>query len=126
MIEAARHFDGYVALAERVDDPGIWMEALFLVGVTQCYRGEFVEAMLEQYLAPADGPTVTATATIATSSPEPAQVKPVSGAKKRARVSRPIVRAPDAIAVAQFESRWVQRTERRRGWRLFGRFARAE
>ena len=81
---------------------------------------------LEQYLAPADGPTVTATVTMYKASPEPAQVKPVSSAKKRAHVSRPTVRAPDAIAVAQFESRWLQRTERRRGWRLFGRFARAE
>jgi class 3 adenylate cyclase/tetratricopeptide (TPR) repeat protein len=34
-----------MALAERFDDPGIWMEALFLVGVTQFYRGDFVEAL---------------------------------------------------------------------------------
>jgi tetratricopeptide (TPR) repeat protein len=37
-----------MALAERFDDPGIWMEALFLLGVTQFYRGEFVDA-LSQY-----------------------------------------------------------------------------
>jgi class 3 adenylate cyclase/predicted ATPase len=37
-----------MALAERFDDPGIWMEALFLLGVTQFYRGEFLEA-LSQY-----------------------------------------------------------------------------
>ena len=37
-----------MALAERFDDPGIWMEALFLLGVTLFYRGEFVKA-LSQY-----------------------------------------------------------------------------
>ena len=37
-----------IALAERFDDPGIWMEALFLLGVTLFYRGDFVGA-LSQY-----------------------------------------------------------------------------
>ena len=37
-----------IALAERFDDPGIWMEALFLLGVTLFYRGEYVGA-LSQY-----------------------------------------------------------------------------
>jgi class 3 adenylate cyclase/predicted ATPase len=37
-----------MALAERFDDPGIWMEALFLLGVTLFYRGDFVGA-LSQY-----------------------------------------------------------------------------
>ena len=37
-----------LALAERFDDPGIWMEALFLLGVTLFYRGDFVGA-LSQY-----------------------------------------------------------------------------
>ena len=34
-----------MALAERFDDPGIWMEALFLLGVTLFYRGDFVGAV---------------------------------------------------------------------------------
>ena len=33
-----------MALAERFDDPGIWMEALFLLGVTLFYRGDFAGA----------------------------------------------------------------------------------
>ena len=37
-----------MTLAERFDDPGIWMEALFLVGVTLFYQGDFVGA-LSQY-----------------------------------------------------------------------------
>ena len=37
-----------MAFAERADDPGMWMEALFLLGVTLYYRGEFVAAR-EQY-----------------------------------------------------------------------------
>lgn len=36
-----------IVLAERFDDPGIWMEALFLVGVTQFYRGDFVDALAQ-------------------------------------------------------------------------------
>jgi class 3 adenylate cyclase/tetratricopeptide (TPR) repeat protein len=31
-------------LAERLDDPGVWMEALFMPGVTHYYRGEFAKA----------------------------------------------------------------------------------
>ena len=31
-------------LAERLDDPGVWMEALFLMGVTLFYRGDFAGA----------------------------------------------------------------------------------
>ena len=34
--------------AERLDDPGVWMEALFLMGVTLFYRGDFVGAR-QQY-----------------------------------------------------------------------------
>jgi tetratricopeptide (TPR) repeat protein len=37
-----------IGLAERFDDPGIWMEALFLLGVTLFYRGDFIGA-LSQY-----------------------------------------------------------------------------
>ncbi len=37
-----------IGLAERHDDPGIWMEALFLLGVTLYYRGDFTGAR-EQY-----------------------------------------------------------------------------
>ena len=36
-----------MALAERFDDPGIWMEALFLLGVTLFYRGDFVGAIAQ-------------------------------------------------------------------------------
>ena len=34
-----------IGLAERYDDPGIWMEALFLLGATLFYRGDFVGAI---------------------------------------------------------------------------------
>jgi predicted ATPase len=34
-------------LAERFDDPGIWMEAIFLLGVTLYYRGDFVQAVAQ-------------------------------------------------------------------------------
>ncbi len=37
-----------MSLAEQLDDPGVWMEALFLLGVTLFYRGDFVGAR-EQY-----------------------------------------------------------------------------
>ena len=37
-----------MAIAERSNDPGIWMEALFLLGVTLFYRGDF-EGALAQY-----------------------------------------------------------------------------
>ena len=33
-----------MALAERLDDPGMWMEALFMPGATMFYRGHFAEA----------------------------------------------------------------------------------
>ena len=36
-----------IDLAERFDDPGIWMEALFLLGVTLFYRGDFVGAVAQ-------------------------------------------------------------------------------
>jgi serine/threonine protein kinase/predicted ATPase len=33
-----------MALAERLDDPGMWMEALFMPGATMFYRGQFADA----------------------------------------------------------------------------------
>ena len=36
-----------IDLAKRFDDPGIWMEALFLLGVTLFYRGDFVGAVAQ-------------------------------------------------------------------------------
>jgi tetratricopeptide (TPR) repeat protein len=36
-----------LGLAERFEDPGIWMEALFLLGVTLFYRGDFVGAVAQ-------------------------------------------------------------------------------
>ena len=36
-----------IGLAERFEDPGIWMEALFLLGVTLFYRGDFVGALAQ-------------------------------------------------------------------------------
>jgi predicted ATPase len=33
-----------LAMAEKLDDPGIWMEALFLMGVVLFYRGDFARA----------------------------------------------------------------------------------
>ena len=33
--------------AERLDDPGVWMEALFLMGVTLYYRGDFLGALAQ-------------------------------------------------------------------------------
>ena len=36
-----------IDLAERFEDPGIWMEALFLLGVTLFYRGDFVGALAQ-------------------------------------------------------------------------------
>lgn len=33
-----------MGLAETIDDPGVWMEALFLLGVTLYYRGDFTGA----------------------------------------------------------------------------------
>jgi predicted ATPase len=37
-----------IDLAKQLDDPGVWMEALFLLGVTLFYRGDFAGAR-EQY-----------------------------------------------------------------------------
>ena len=34
--------------AKKLEDPGVWMEALFLMGVTLYYRGDFVGAR-QQY-----------------------------------------------------------------------------
>ena len=36
-----------IDLAERFEDPGIWMEALFLLGVTLFYRGDFTGAIAQ-------------------------------------------------------------------------------
>jgi class 3 adenylate cyclase/tetratricopeptide (TPR) repeat protein len=36
-----------IDLAERFDDPGIWMEALFLMGLTLFYRGDFRGALTQ-------------------------------------------------------------------------------
>ena len=36
-----------IGLAERFEDPGIWMEALFLLGLTLFYRGDFVGALTQ-------------------------------------------------------------------------------
>ena len=36
-----------IGLAERFEDPGIWMEALFLLGLTLFYRGDFIGALAQ-------------------------------------------------------------------------------
>ena len=36
-----------IGLAERFEDPGIWMEALFLLGATLFYRGDFFGAIAQ-------------------------------------------------------------------------------
>jgi tetratricopeptide (TPR) repeat protein len=36
-----------IGLAERFEDPGIWMEALFLLGLTLFYRGDFAGAVTQ-------------------------------------------------------------------------------
>ena len=36
-----------IDLAERFEDPGIWMEALFLLGLTLFYRGDFIGALAQ-------------------------------------------------------------------------------
>jgi SH3 domain-containing protein len=85
--------------------------------------------VLEQYLVLTDGTAVTQTAAATpTALSEPTRAKPAPSAKKRARASRPTVRVPDDVAIAQFDTRWERRAERRRGFGLFffGRFARAE
>ena len=86
--------------------------------------------ILEQYLVPVDRPTVTYTAMATPASKalsEPTQTKPVPSAKRRTR-ARPAVPAPVAVALAQSDSRWERRAERRagRGLFFFGRFAGAE
>ena len=85
--------------------------------------------ILEQYLVPIDRPTVTQTAMVTPTKTlsEPVQAKPVPTAKKRTR-ARPAVRMPEAVALAQSDSRWERRAERRagRGLFFFGRFAGAE
>ncbi|HEY8276736.1 MAG TPA: adenylate/guanylate cyclase domain-containing protein [Methyloceanibacter sp.] len=40
-----------MAIAERSNDPGIWMEALFLLGVTLYYRGDFSGAFAQYQTA---------------------------------------------------------------------------
>lgn len=87
--------------------------------------------VLEQYLVPADGPTITQTAMTTTANEalsEPTPAKRIPTAKKRIRATRPAVRVPDDAAIAQFDRRWERRAERRPGFGLFlfGRFARAE
>jgi len=85
--------------------------------------------VLEQYLVPTDGPTATQTAAATpTALLGPTQAKPVPSAKKRARASRPTGRVPDDVAVAQSDTRWERRAERRRGFGLFffGRYARTQ
>ena len=85
--------------------------------------------ILEQYLVPIDRPTVTQTAMVTPTKTlsEPVQAKPVPTEKKRTR-ARPAVRVPEAVALAQSDSRWERRAERRagRGLFFFGRFAGAE
>ena len=81
--------------------------------------------VFEKYLVPADGPTATQTAMVATAS------KPVADptgtiAKKRVGASRPAARTPDKFTFAQFDKRWERRAARRGGLFFFGRFARAE
>ena len=85
--------------------------------------------VLEQYLVPTDGTAVTQMAgATPTALSEPTQAKPVPSAKKRTRASRPTVRVPDDVAIAQFDTRWERRAERRRGFGLFffGRYARTQ
>jgi predicted ATPase len=45
-----------MALAERLNDPGVWMEALFMPGVTMFYRGDFggARACFEKAIASYD------------------------------------------------------------------------
>jgi hypothetical protein len=81
--------------------------------------------VFEQYLVPADGPTVTQTAMATTASKPAAEPTPVI-AKKRVGASRPAAQAPDKFTFAQFDRRWERRAARRGGLFFFGRFARAE
>jgi hypothetical protein len=81
--------------------------------------------VFEQYLAPADGPTVTRTAMETTASNSVAEaMRARPSVKKRVRARR-----PDSFASAQLDSRWERRAERRGGFGLFffgRRLARAE
>jgi hypothetical protein len=81
--------------------------------------------VFEQYLVPADGPTVTQTA-MATTASKPAAEPTGAIAKKRVGASRPAARTPDKFTFAQFDRRWERRAARRGGLFFFGRFARAE
>ena len=86
--------------------------------------------ILEQYLVPIDRPTVTQTSMVTPTSKalsEPTQAKPMPSAK-RWTCARPAVPVPVAVALAQSDSRWERRAERRagRGLFFFGRFAGAE
>ena len=86
--------------------------------------------VFEQYLAPAEGPTVTRTVMETTASNSAAEAtRAIPSVKKRVKASRPAARRPDSFASAQFDSRWERRAERRGGFGLFffgRRFARAE
>lgn len=85
--------------------------------------------VFEQYLLPSDPPTASQTAMATTTDKaEPMRANPAPSTKKRVRVTRPAVRVPDDVAIAQFNRRWERRAERRRDFGLFffGRFARAE
>ena len=86
--------------------------------------------VFEQYLAPADGPTVTRTAMETTASNSVAEaMRARPSVKKRVKASRPAARRPDSFASAQLDSRWERRAERRGGFGLFffgRRLARAE
>jgi hypothetical protein len=81
--------------------------------------------VFEQYLVPADGPTVTQTA-MATTASKPAAEPTGAIAKKRVGASRPAARTPDKFTFAQFDRRLERRAARRGGLFFFGRFARAE
>lgn len=83
--------------------------------------------MLEQYLARTDGPHATQTASITNAGlSAPSEAKPVRSMRKRAHAVRPTMRAPDDVAIEQFDARWERRAERRRFGFFFGRYAGAE
>ena len=87
--------------------------------------------VLQQYLVLTNPPTVLQTATATTTDKalsEPTRANSVPSRKKRIRATKPAVRVPDEVAIAQFDRRWERRAERRGGFGLFffGRFARAE
>lgn len=87
--------------------------------------------VLQQYLVLTDPPTVLQTAMATTTDKalsEPTRANSVPSRKKRIRATKPAVRVPDEVAIAQFDRRWERRAERRGGFGLFffGRFARTE